>query len=78
MLELSHCCPVLDIEVGDAAHVGAHDQEVRREGHAADHVVFSGLRENFRLLVFSYDALGLEHVQLDFPVISKVNKRLIL
>ncbi len=71
MLELGDGGPVLQEEVGNAAHVCPVHQEVRREGHAADDVIEPGLREYLGLPVLRHHALALQAVQLDLALVSK-------
>ena len=61
VLELLHGDPVLEEEVGDAAHVRTQDEEVGGEGVAAEHVVLPGLGEHSRLallLLFRHQSVG--------------------
>ncbi len=71
MLELGDSGPVLQEEVGNAAHVRPVHQEVRRESHAADDVIEPSLWEYLGLPVFRHHALALQAVQLDLALISK-------
>ena len=54
VLELLHGDPVLEEEVGEAAHVRAQDEEVGGEGVAAEHVVLPGLGEHSRLALLLF------------------------
>ena len=61
--------PCLYEEVRDVAHVCAPHEEVGGERHAADDVSLPSLREDLGLPVLRYDALALQVVQLDLPVV---------
>jgi hypothetical protein len=71
MLELGDGGPVLQKEVGNAAHVCSVHQEVRGEGHAADDVIEPGLWEYLGLPVLWHHTLALQAVQLDLALVSK-------